>query len=985
MQTILDNLDSEDTENNSYYDNDVINTFMINHLDQEYKKYSQIIYKLQTHIETINTLHIIDYSCRNCYLKILNNIIKLLNLTYNDNLKEFDDDNIRNNPFNDYIIKSYKMYGENIYTYGHDLLSIYKPLTSPNLYFSCHQNDKFKNILDVILHDVCAKVGFNSIKLACELLNLKEYSSEEFNLYNKIFVPLNYNVIENNINQEDIKQINEIYIITNALKYDNLNEYGKLYLKVDSTTYYAFDGYFKIDTLNVIRKTCQITYPHLFDKIKSIELQLKNTHVPESFYKNYIKNNSIAHIIMNDVTDTRNIIIDKYDDYNNIHNMSLTDLIRYIEDIDETNIEKFHDIIKLILLKSCDKEKILDSSDQHDHNTTICDFISPIFETMKNNNTMLHDKALIEILYKYFSFDHQLKLKHLISKGDMVHILNIATNTNDNSLKKKIKDHKFMPYKVKKVALDKFKEMKAGNGNEYYKQSMYIKTLLKYPWPTPDDDIIFTNLKSNAHIKGYLENVMKKLDETIYGHVENKKSIVELIGKWISNPNSSGYSFGLCGPAGIGKTLFAKAIGRAMGIPFTQITLGGQNDGELLHGHGYTYSGSQPGMIVKKMIEAGNSRCIMYFDELDKACKKHDSNEIFNILVHITDPNMNSQFQDRFFQEINFPLNKVLFIFSYNDTRLIDNILMDRIKKLEIKPFKIGDKRQIVKKFILPEMCKEININMNDVIIQDSEIDYVIENYTKEPGVRDLKRAFEMIFQKLNIDIIYGNYTNTQEILLSNKIITGYLGECINYPENIHVSDIVGVINGLYATESWSGGILPIEVYYNKIGTKVMINLTGSQKRVMQESVKTAYTVATNIVNPDRLANYMVINPYGLHIHTPSCAVPKDGPSASAAFTIAIISRILSKKIRNNVSITGEINLRGGIMKIGGLVHKLNGAKKAGIELVLVSEENKTDINNILKDDPTLCSETFKVLTVSNIMEALSYTLVDFSQDDFVS
>jgi len=422
-----------------------------------------------------------------------------------------------------------------------------------------------------------------------------------------------------------------------------------------------------------------------------------------------------------------------------------------------------------------------------------------------------------------------------------------------------------------------------------------------------------------------------------------------------------------------------------MGIPFTQITLGGQNDGELLHGHGYTYSGSQPGLIIKKMIEAGNSRCIMYFDELDKACKKHDSNEIFNILVHLTDPNTNSQFQDRFFQEINFPLDKVLFIFSYNDDRLIDNILLDRIKKLEIKPFKIHDKREIVKKFLLPEMRESINIS-HDVAINNDEIDYIIENYTNEPGVRDLKRAFERIFLKLNIDRFFGTniFIDNEQIVLSNKVIKEYLGESSIDIEGVHNKDMIGVINGLYATESGRGGILPIEVYYNKIGSEVTTNLTGSQKRVMRESVKTAYTVATNIVHPNKLLEYNIINPYGLHIHTPSCAVPKDGPSAGAAFTIAIVSRILSKKIKRDVGITGEINLRGDITKIGALVYKLNGAKKAGISLVLVSEENKEDINKIIKDDPTLCCDNFKVITIKNIMEAISHILIDYDVNDFV-
>ena len=1011
-------------------DNEIISTFMIECLNKEYAKYSSIIFDLETHIETLVTLRIIDHNSRNCYLKILNNTIKLLNITYNENLKNLDlvngcnlqigtktntntlTDNVYTRNFNIQLLNHYKAFGDNVYNYIYDLLNVYQNTYSYQESLNVDSIDNFYNVMNVILKDICSKVGFNSIKNACELLGLtEEYNTEIFNLYNKIFVPLNFSYVE------DTTHIFDIKLTTSTLKYDMLNEYGKLYLRHKSNNYYVFDGYFKIDSLNTIRKTCQINYPSLYDKITTVEILLDNSGIPEIFYKNYIKNSSIVCILINDAMASAKYIAEQYDTYNNIHNMTLTELIEYIESIDESNIDKFYNTVKLILLKSqivgfdtqnkinkdivdtdntcintdnINADNQLSVAQSLNGRTTLSEFIVPMFEAIKLNSNF-YDKDILEVLYKYFSFDQQLKLNNLLIKDSCnLGLTNSANNNEENDImKRKIKEHKYMPQKVKKCAMEKIKEMKQGNSNEYYKQSLFVKTLLNFPWPTPYDDQVFTKLKTHDSMREYLDDVSKKLDNIIYGHTESKKSIVELIGKWICNPNSAGYSFGLCGPPGIGKTLFAKAIGKAMGIPFVQITLGGQNDGELLHGHGYTYTSSQPGLIIKKMNEAGNSRCIMYFDELDKACKKHDSNEIFNILVHLTDPNTNMQFQDRFFQEINFPLNKVLFIFSYNNDKLIDNILMDRIKQLEIKPYKIHDKRQIVKQFIIPEMCDSFKIAADTIKIEDNEINYIIESYTREPGVRDLKREFERIFLKLNIDKIYSanlfsdQTKNVDKIILTNKVIKEYLGESRNEIEIVHTNDAIGVINGLYATESGIGGILPIEVYYNKIGSEVTINLTGSQKRVMRESVKTAYTVATNIINHTKLADYHSINPYGLHIHTPSCAVPKDGPSAGAAFTIAIVSRILSKKIARDIAITGEINLRGNITKIGALDYKLNGAKKAGIKLVLISEENKEDLNNIIKDDTTLIDENFRVIVVSGIMDALRYTLTDFDASDF--
>jgi ATP-dependent Lon protease len=251
--------------------------------------------------------------------------------------------------------------------------------------------------------------------------------------------------------------------------------------------------------------------------------------------------------------------------------------------------------------------------------------------------------------------------------------------------------------------------------------------------------------------------VEDKLNKLSFGHEEAKKLLLQIIGKWISNPSSQGTSFGLVGPPGVGKTLLAKSVSNALDIPFVQITLGGQNDGELLHGHGYTYSGSQPGLIIKKMVEAGKSRCILYFDELDKTTSKHGNiNEITSILIHLTDPNMNKTFQDRFFQGVEFPLDKVIMIFSYNDSSLIDPVLLDRLKEINIKSYTINEKIKIVKEFIIPELVNSIGLQNEDwTQLTDNIIEYIIENYTNEAGVRDIKRYIEKIFLTLNLDKIY--------------------------------------------------------------------------------------------------------------------------------------------------------------------------------------------------------------------------------------
>ena len=391
---------------------------------------------------------------------------------------------------------------------------------------------------------------------------------------------------------------------------------------------------------------------------------------------------------------------------------------------DKFSLRHMYNIIKLLLLGT-------------DENANVAGLLFGISKDKKPGA----DCPISDIIYRNLSYASQIKLKktsiNIKNELDKIRALTV----DDVDLKKQVAICKNMPTSTKRAALEKIEEMKSSN-NEYSKQLLYVRTLLGYPWPGPSDDTFFEDLgRDNKKSKDFLDQVIHKLDDNVYGHHECKDTIKELIGKWISNPSSAGTALGLVGPPGVGKTLIAKAIGQSLGIPFVQITLGGQNDGELLHGHGYTYSGAQPGLVVKKMMDAGSARCIMYFDELDKACKKHDNNEIFSILIHMIDPNTNTEFQDRFFQEVTFPLNKVLFIFSYNDSSLVDKILMDRIKEIEVKPFKLQDKKMIANKFLIKEMCEMVGFDKGSIILGEKEVEYILNQYTHEAGVRDLREC----------------------------------------------------------------------------------------------------------------------------------------------------------------------------------------------------------------------------------------------------
>lgn len=441
------------------------------------------------------------------------------------------------------------------------------------------------------------------------------------------------------------------------------------------------------------------------------------------------------------------------------------------------------------------------------------------------------------------------------------------------------------------------------------------------------------------------------------------------------------------GPPGVGKTLLAKGLGDALGMPFTQINLGGMEDGAVLTGHSITYSGAVPGLIIKKMVEAGKPRCIMFFDELDKACFRHGRNEIYDILIHVIDPNSNAEFNDKFFQDVRFPINKVLFVFSFNDREKIDRILLDRMEIIDVKAYNMEDKITIAKNFLLKEIIADINIKTPIIELSDEAIGYIVESFTYEAGVRDLKRKIEKILLKINKDRIYKTNTFSKKtkgkFIITKKVVDEYLSKPNILVKKIHSASEVGIVNGLYATTSGMGGIIPILMYKHHMGKsgKFILKLTGKQGAVMKESVLFAFTIATNLIKSQYCNSFFESYQSGLHIHTPDGATAKDGPSAGCAFTLAFISKILNKKIKNNIAMTGEIEINGCVTAIGGLEYKLDGAKRAGVKLVFVPKENDHDIEKIKQTNKTLFTDNFRYQLVEHITEIVDMALIE---DDVV-
>jgi len=309
------------------------------------------------------------------------------------------------------------------------------------------------------------------------------------------------------------------------------------------------------------------------------------------------------------------------------------------------------------------------------------------------------------------------------------------------------------------------------------------------------------------------------------------------------------------------------------------------------------------------------------------------------------------------------------------------------MEKIEVKPYTVADKLTITNNFLLKEISDGIGLEYGSIQLNNDDIEYIIESHTFEAGVRELKRKLETLFLKLNLDRIYKrnnfenreNFSKENPIVLDRDTINKYLNKPSLHIKSIHKTPDIGIINGLYATTSGSGGIIPILIYNNFVGSKdkFVLKITGSQGKVMKESVSFAFTTAMNLIKEPYRKKFIKEYSNGLHVHTPDGATPKDGPSAGSAFTTAFISRILGKKIRHDIAMTGEIEMNGNITEIGGLAYKLAGAKKAGIKTVFVPKENEKDYIKIKDSDEKLLTDGFNVIIVSHISEILNGALIE--------
>ncbi len=904
-------------------------------LKNEYDKFIKILHSFREHVHKLFYYHLISIYDKSFYLNELTDIHKILNDYYNDKIISFCETN------NDITHEILNSDIHHIISYVSKMRQIPEIKQTHELYYDSlwHPLSEIKNNIKKL----AGNIGFPTIKIAIEIVMNDHYDLDSktkllIDNYNYLFIPTKYvekdNIEYNLKNNNNFELFNEkIYIKEGNL--DNILVPTFEFCIKNEFNYLILKGIFIIDEISLFMRSSIITFNQLFIKRKYLE-----TLIDGELAKNIMRGLTIGELITHSPEKIKEIISNNITKYNLIKYKNPHLLFK--ETVGKGNYQEFYNIIKILLAGE-------------EENYQLAGFLCSLAKDKKYNDYNLSDTII-----SYLNYISQCKIKKF-----MVMIKEI--NNEDTDYKKQIIMHSTMPDKVKQMALEKVTEMKSNN-NDYHKQLLFVKTLIKFPWISQEEIDFFKQKVTNKEPSKLFNELETNLNNKVFGHAKAKEQFILQIARWISNPKGRGYTIGLSGPPGVGKTLLAKSVGQILDIPFIQITLGGQNDGELLHGHGYTYSGAQPGMIVRKLAEVGKSRCIVYFDELDKCTARHGINEISSILIHLTDPNMNQTFQDRFFQGIDFPLQNCIFMASYNDASLIDPILLDRFVEIPVTPYTMKDKLNIIKNFILPEIIEEIGLKKN-IIIPDDVIKKGILEYTNEAGVRDIKHKLELLAMKINKDILINKITD-DEVKINWDMFKKYIDEKSYKPEKIHSNPIIGMINGLYATTSGKGGIVPIQVMPLHGEKTFQLKLTGSLGDVMKESIQCAYTTALNYVKSEGHNVEEILEKYksGFHIHAPCGATPKDGPSAGGAFTLAFISVLLEKKICNETGITGEIELTGKITKIGGLISKLQGAKIAGIKRVLVSNENDDDIEEIKSKYPEII-ENLEINMVKDIKD----------------
>ena len=456
----------------------------------------------------------------------------------------------------------------------------------------------------------------------------------------------------------------------------------------------------------------------------------------------------------------------------------------------------------------------------------------------------------------------------------------------------------------------------------------YIEAVLDLPWNSETNDVL--DLKKASEI----------LERDHYGLKDAKEKVLDYLAVKKLNPSMNGVILCLAGPPGIGKTSLVKSIAESMGRKFVRVSLGGVRDEAEIRGHRRTYVGSMPGKIMKAMKEAGTNNPVILLDEIDKMSNDFKGDPA-SAMLEVLDPEQNRNFEDHYI-DMPFDLLKVFFVATANDLRNVSAPLRDRMDILQLSSYTEFEKLHIAQNFLLKQAQKENGLANIDIKIPDKVMFKLIDEYTREAGVRNLKREIINICRKLAREVVE---KDIKKFNLKATDLEKYLGKAKFRPEKSRKAvGKIGVVNGL----AWTAvGGVTLDVQGVDTPGKGEVTLTGTLGNVMKESASVAMTyVKANLKKyPPKDKDFF--KDRTIHLHFPEGATPKDGPSAGITITTAIVSVLTNKKVRQDIAMTGEITITGDVLAIGGVREKVIGAHRAGIKEVILPEDNRVDTDEI--------------------------------------
>ncbi|MGB3841402.1 MAG: endopeptidase La, partial [Bacteroidales bacterium] len=532
----------------------------------------------------------------------------------------------------------------------------------------------------------------------------------------------------------------------------------------------------------------------------------------------------------------------------------------------------------------------------------------------------------------------------------------LGVSTNEQELKElyeKSKQKKWSD-EVAELFEREFKKLQRMNpaAAEYSVQLNYLELLVDLPWNEYTQD-------------NYdLERARKILDEDHYGLEKVKDRIIEFLAVTKLNGNMRSPILCLVGPPGVGKTSLGKSIARALEHKYIRISLGGLHDEAEIRGHRKTYVGAMPGRIIQSLRKVRAANPVFMLDEIDKVGSLSMQGDPQAALLEVLDPEQNTHFYDNYL-ETEFDLSKVMFIATANTTATINPALLDRMEVIELHGYVLEEKLEIAKRFLVPKQLEENGMADSKLKFSDNAIREIIENYTRESGVRALEKRIAKVIRNKAVDFASGKLKKTT---LTVNDIQNILGVPIFKREKALNQPTIGVVLGLAWTPV-GGEILFVEASTHKGDGK--LSMTGNLGDVMRESATLAFEfIKANAISLELDENfYQKVN---IHIHVPEGAIPKDGPSAGVTMLTAMASVLLNRAVRNDIAMTGEITLRGKVLPVGGIKEKILAASRAGIKNIILPIDNKADFYDIEKH----YTKDLNPIFVENMIDVLKEVLV---------